>query len=84
MTKLLLPKRRGRENNADCVPLTLPHEHDETTNTDPIETRPIVRQAYSDLMRGLVDTDMHGDRGVEGVLKSKTTIKVKKRRHIVK
>ncbi len=43
----------------------LPHERDESpkgTDTDP---RGIMKQAASDLEQGLVDTDMHGERGVE-------------------
>ncbi len=43
----------------------LPHERDESpkgTNTDP---RGIMKQAADDLAQGLVDTDMHGMRGVE-------------------
>lgn len=43
----------------------LPHERDESpqgTDTDP---RGIMKQAADDLAQGLVDTDMHGMRGVE-------------------
>ncbi|MBA5689694.1 hypothetical protein [Rugamonas apoptosis] len=44
----------------------LPHERDETTETPP-PPRKIIEQASSDLERGLVDTDLHGVRGVEQV-----------------
>ena len=43
----------------------LPHERDESpkgTDTDP---RGVMKQAADDLAQGLVDTDMHGMRGVE-------------------
>ena len=43
----------------------LPHERDESpkgSNTDP---RGIMKQAADDLAQGLVDTDLHGERGVE-------------------
>lgn len=54
----------------------LPHERDESpdaaanasataTGTPPV--RSVMRQAASDLEQGLVDTDLHGIRGVEKV-----------------
>lgn len=45
----------------------LPHERDETTEKPPHRPRTIIEQASSDLERGLVDTDLHGVRGVEQV-----------------
>ena len=48
----------------------LPHERDESpkgTDTDP---RGIMKQAAADLEQGLVDTDMHGMRGVEESVQS--------------
>lgn len=45
----------------------LPHERDEKPEATPQPTRSIIRQAASDLERGLVDTDLHGLRGVETV-----------------
>ncbi len=47
----------------------LPHERDEKTETRPIVPTKIMKQAYKDLQHGLVDTDLHGQRGVEEVLK---------------
>jgi hypothetical protein len=45
----------------------LPHERDETTEKTPPRPRTIMEQAASDLEHGLVDTDLHGERGVEQV-----------------
>lgn len=45
----------------------LPHERDERPEATPQPTRSIIHQAASDLERGLVDTDLHGLRGVETV-----------------
>lgn len=51
----------------------LPHERDESPDaTDatagtPAPVRSVMRQAASDLEQGLVDTDLHGIRGVEKV-----------------
>lgn len=44
----------------------LPHERDESTHA-PEAPRDIMKQAASDLEQGLVDTDLHGERGVEKV-----------------
>lgn len=46
----------------------LPHERDESPDAQGVAPRPDMRQAASDLERGLVDTDLHGVRGVEEVL----------------
>ncbi|MES2113821.1 MAG: hypothetical protein V4578_01650 [Pseudomonadota bacterium] len=45
----------------------LPHERDETTEQPASRPRSIMEQAASDLEHGLVDTDLHGVRGVEQV-----------------
>ncbi|GAB2848073.1 hypothetical protein GCM10027277_15250 [Pseudoduganella ginsengisoli] len=45
----------------------LPHERDESPDGHQQKTRSVIRQAASDLEQGLVDTDMHGIRGVEKV-----------------
>jgi len=45
----------------------LPHERDESPEGHPPKARSIIRQAASDLEQGLVDTDLHGIRGVEKV-----------------
>lgn len=45
----------------------LPHERDEAPEGHPPPARSVIRQAASDLEQGLVDTDMHGTRGVEKV-----------------
>ena len=44
----------------------LPHERDESPDGKDInDPRGVMKQAASDLEQGLVDTDMHGMRGVE-------------------
>jgi hypothetical protein len=43
----------------------LPHERDETPDGQDVKSRGIMRQAADDLEQGLVDTDMHGQRGIE-------------------
>jgi len=48
----------------------LPHERDESPEGIDQEPRGIMKQAADDLAQGLVDTDMHGMRGVEEVIDS--------------
>lgn len=43
----------------------VPHEHDESYHSQASDVRDEILQAYRDLMNGLVDTDLHGWRGVE-------------------
>ena len=43
----------------------LPHERDESPDGHDEEPRGIMKQAADDLAQGLVDTDMHGERGQE-------------------
>jgi hypothetical protein len=45
----------------------LPHERDESPEGHAPPVRSVIRQAASDLEQGLVDTDLHGTRGVEKV-----------------
>lgn len=47
----------------------LPHEADQTPSGTPSKPRHVMKQAFDDLQHGLVDTDLHGDRGVEEVVK---------------
>ena len=46
----------------------LPHERDESPDGHDSEPRGIMKQAADDLAQGLVDTDLHGMRGVEEVV----------------
>ncbi|MEO6354497.1 MAG: hypothetical protein ABIO19_05285 [Burkholderiaceae bacterium] len=48
----------------------LPHERDEAPDAQHIKPREDMKQAAKDLARGLVDTDMHGIRGVEKVVQA--------------
>jgi hypothetical protein len=43
----------------------LPHERDESPQGQPADPRGVMKQAADDLAQGLVDTDLHGVRGVE-------------------
>lgn len=43
----------------------LPHERDESPDGNDQAPRGVMKQAADDLAQGLVDTDMHGMRGVE-------------------
>ena len=60
--------------------LRLPHERDEMADAEAIEPKKIMKQAYKDLQRGLVDTDMHGQRGVEEVVKHTVKAPIKKQK----
>ncbi|MFZ6780162.1 hypothetical protein ACO0LD_25295 [Undibacterium sp. Ji83W] len=46
----------------------LPHERDQTTD-DNTKPRKVMKQALRDLQAGMQDTDLHGERGVEAVVK---------------
>ncbi len=50
-------------------PPLLPYEHDEARDSEEAAPRAQMLQAYRDLMNGLVDTDLHGWRGVEEVFR---------------
>lgn len=45
----------------------LPHEHDESHDSQKSEPRKDMKQAHADISSGQVDTDLHGARGVESV-----------------
>ncbi|WP_230412440.1 hypothetical protein [Undibacterium hunanense] len=54
----------------------LPHERDETAD-DRVRPRKVMKQALRDLQQGLVDTDLHGERGVEATVHPQDKIKRK-------
>ncbi len=43
----------------------MPHERDESPDGQDQQPRGVMKQAAADLAQGLVDTDLHGMRGVE-------------------
>ncbi len=47
----------------------LPHERDESGDSQQSEPRPEIRQAYEDIMSGQQDTDLRETRGVECVVR---------------
>lgn len=53
-----------RPARSDAAP-RLPHERDESHDSGSSGPREDMQQAYEDLDRGLVDTDLRGARGVE-------------------
>lgn len=46
-----------------------PNERDEAPDQHPAKPRKVIKQAATDLKKGLVDTDLHGQRGVEEAVK---------------
>lgn len=50
----------------------LPHERDESPDGHDKAPRGVMKQAADDLAQGLVDTDMHGARGVEEAVPAAT------------
>ena len=48
----------------------LPHERDEAPDAQDIKVRDDMKQAATDLARGLVDTDLRGTPGVEKVVQA--------------
>ena len=72
----IVPEKSSKKKNSivsTSLPL-LPHELDQKPDTQAIVPTKIMKQAYKDLQRGLVDTDLHGQRGVEEVLKKSKKI----------
>ncbi len=45
----------------------MPHERDEAPDDQNAKPRGVMKQAASDIERGLVDTDLHNQPGVEAV-----------------
>lgn len=54
----------------EAVP-RLPHERDESRDSQQSEPRSEIRQAYDDIMSGQQDTDLRETRGVEYVVRGK-------------
>jgi hypothetical protein len=50
----------------------LPHEHDESNDSQASGKRKVIKQAYDDINAGQVDTDLHGIKGVEKVVEGQT------------
>ncbi len=58
-----------RPRRADALP-RLPHEHDESEDSQQSGPRDDMRQAFDDIMSGQQDTDLREGRGVEDVVKA--------------
>jgi hypothetical protein len=72
MRPIMVTEAKDRQVNTDAPARSddgkrLPHERDESPEGHPPKERSVIRQAASDLEQGLVDTDLHGTRGVEKV-----------------
>ncbi|RJG22686.1 hypothetical protein [Massilia cavernae] len=66
----MVTESRDRRVNTDARVLNegvkrMPHERDESPDTQEVHPRGVMEQAASDLEQGLVDTDLHGQRGIE-------------------
>ena len=57
-----------RPKRKDALP-RLPHERDESDDSQQSGPRDDIRQAYDDIMSGQQDTDLRESRGVEEVVK---------------
>ncbi len=57
-----------RPKRKEALP-RLPHERDESDDSQQSEVRGDIRQAYEDIMSGQQDTDLREGRGVEEVVK---------------
>jgi len=55
----------------------LPHERDESLDSPATTSGPrdVIRQAADDLEHGLVDTDLHGQRGVEKAIEKPARVR---------
>lgn len=49
----------------------LPHEHDESEDSQASGPRDDIKQAYDDLENGLVETDLRGSLGVDDATRAK-------------
>lgn len=57
-----------RPRSTDALP-RLPHEHDESDDSQQSDVRAPMRQAFDDIMSGQQDTDLREGRGLEEVVK---------------
>ena len=83
MNRLTLtkPSKSKADQTKQGAPVKLPHELDQMPDDQAIEPQPIMRQAFNDLQRGLVDTDLHGAPGIEALFENKVKFTIKKSRH---
>ena len=56
----------------------LPHERDQSDDSQASPPNRKMKQAHDDIASGQVDTDLHGQRGVEEVVKDKKNKKQKR------
>lgn len=62
-----LEVRTGPPARKESTP-RLPHERDESEDSQSSGIRPEIKQAYEDLQNGQVDTDLRESRGVDAVV----------------
>ena len=60
-------KTKRPEEGGGTTP-RMPHERDESDDSQESTTRKIMKQAYNDLQNGQVDTDMRVTHGVDAVV----------------
>lgn len=58
--------KTGRPVRKDAMP-RMPHERDESEDSQSSEPREDMKQAYLDITNGQVDTDLRGARGIDAV-----------------
>lgn len=63
-----------RPQHKDALP-RLPHERDESDDSQQSGPRDNIRQAYADVMSGQQDTDLRETRGVEATVKDRRSRK---------
>lgn len=64
---------RTPDPNAQNPTPLMPHERDESDDSQASEPREVMQQAYKDIQNGLVDTDLRAQRGVESVVPDKSS-----------
>lgn len=62
--------RTGKPVKKDAIPRQ-PHERDESEDSQASGERDVMKQAYTDIMSGQVDTDLREQRGVEETVKDR-------------
>ncbi len=64
------PQKNAAIDNQNPEKLRLPFELDEMPDAHSSKPRKVMKQAYTDLKNGLVDTDLHGQQGAAPTSKS--------------
>ncbi len=60
---LTLGRKTRQEDEAGHIQSKLPHEHDESHESQSSPPRPVIKQAYDDVQSGKEDTDLRSTQG---------------------